>query len=225
VSDKRPSGGLAAVRNCHFGCGNYLADHYINIDVSDTMFDAFLETNKVYLVPNRSLDCYFLRCDITLGVPLPSDYYQTVYHCHFLEHLDNQQGWEFLKECWRILAPGGTMRVVVPDLELWCKSYVEKRMEFLTWYQTQLDSNPTLYSTPGQILMGHLQGWQHKMAYDFDTLEHLLTTLGFTNIVQGMYGVSNVPEIEFLEKDPVRERESVCVECVKPLTLENKSIS
>ena len=189
------------------------------------MFDAFLETNKVYLVPNRSLDCYFLRCDITLGVPLPSDYYQTVYHCHFLEHLDNQQGWEFLKECWRILVPGGTMRVVVPDLELWCKSYVEKRMEFLTWYQTQLDSNPTLYSTPGQILMGHLQGWQHKMAYDFDTLEHLLTTLGFTNIVQGMYGVSNVPEIEFLEKDPVRERESVCVECVKPLTLENKSIS
>jgi len=36
---------------------------------------------------------------------------------HFLEHLEYSDGQNFLRECYRVLEIGGTMRVVVPDSE------------------------------------------------------------------------------------------------------------
>lgn len=47
-----------------------------------------------------------------------------VYHSHLLEHLSKEDALRFLSECRRILKPGGTIRVVVPDLEGICRQYL-----------------------------------------------------------------------------------------------------
>jgi predicted SAM-dependent methyltransferase len=39
-----------------------------------------------------------------------------VYHSHVLEHFDREDALGLLAECHRVLTPGGTLRVVVPDL-------------------------------------------------------------------------------------------------------------
>lgn len=46
-------------------------------------------------------------------------------HCeHFLEHLDFDAALAFLSGCRRVLEPGGTMRLSVPDADKYLAAYV-----------------------------------------------------------------------------------------------------
>lgn len=47
-----------------------------------------------------------------------------VYSFHFLEHISHNQVPAFLADCLRILKPGGVSRLVVPDLENLCRTYL-----------------------------------------------------------------------------------------------------
>lgn len=51
------------------------------------------------------------------GIPFESDRFDLVYHSQVLEHIPKDKAPAFLAECLRVLKPGGTLRVVVPDLE------------------------------------------------------------------------------------------------------------
>jgi len=62
-----------------------------------------------------------------LSQPLPFDdaSFGVVYHSHVLEHFTRAQATAFMRECFRILAPGGVIRVVVPDLEVIARLYLK----------------------------------------------------------------------------------------------------
>jgi SAM-dependent methyltransferase len=62
--------------------------------------------------------------DLRRGIPFPDASFDAVYHSHFLEHLDRPAASRFLRECLRVLRPGGVMRVVVPDLEVRAREYL-----------------------------------------------------------------------------------------------------
>jgi SAM-dependent methyltransferase len=47
-------------------------------------------------------------------IPFPSDSVAGVYAFHFLEHLDGEIVIRVLKECQRVLKPGGSINIVVP---------------------------------------------------------------------------------------------------------------
>lgn len=51
------------------------------------------------------------------GIPFPNDQFEVVYHSQVLEHFPKEKASDFIKECHRVLKPGGVIRVVVPDLE------------------------------------------------------------------------------------------------------------
>lgn len=59
--------------------------------------------------------------------PLPSDSgsVDAIYSSHMIEHLTRDEGERFLRECYRVLRPGGNIRVVVPDLEGVVRKYLE----------------------------------------------------------------------------------------------------
>jgi predicted SAM-dependent methyltransferase len=65
------------------------------------------------------------RANFIEGVPLSDGAASCVYHSHILEHLPPALGRRFLGECFRVLAPGGILRVVVPDLEQSARDYLE----------------------------------------------------------------------------------------------------
>jgi predicted SAM-dependent methyltransferase len=62
--------------------------------------------------------------DLTRGLNFPDACFDVVYHSHVLEHLDLSSGLRFLRECARVLKPGGIIRVVVPDLERLAAEYL-----------------------------------------------------------------------------------------------------
>jgi SAM-dependent methyltransferase len=66
------------------------------------------------------------RHDLRRGIPFPDGHFDVVYHSHFFEHLDQAEGVRLLAECFRVLAPGGVIRVVVPDLRQLATAYVAR---------------------------------------------------------------------------------------------------
>jgi SAM-dependent methyltransferase len=62
--------------------------------------------------------------DLRAPLPFPDGTFDLVYHSHTLEHLDRAEGERLLRECFRVLAPGGVVRIVVPDLEQIARAYL-----------------------------------------------------------------------------------------------------
>ena len=87
------------------GCGRHFHPAWCNLDiVSD--------------------DPAVITHDLQKGLPFADNTFSVVYHSHVLEHLDLACGRQLIQECYRVLQPGGTLRVVVPDLEQIAKLYL-----------------------------------------------------------------------------------------------------
>ena len=119
----------------NLGCGARAASDWNNIDFSwlnrvgrhpwlcrwlhkiGLLSDARLERTK-HLDPNT------LIWNLKYGIPFDDQSADVVFHSHLFEHLDRPTGDAFLKECNRVLAPGGVIRIVVPDLEKLARDYL-----------------------------------------------------------------------------------------------------
>lgn len=62
--------------------------------------------------------------DFLKELPFPAESFDFVYHSHVIEHMPREKGLNFLRQCHRILRSGGTIRVVVPDLEQIVRLYL-----------------------------------------------------------------------------------------------------
>ena len=89
----------------NIGCGHRFHKDWVNIDIDP----ASPEVKKV---------------NILQGLPYPDNSFDVVYHSNVLEHLPKQKGAEMISECFRVLNPGGILRINVPDLEKICREYL-----------------------------------------------------------------------------------------------------
>lgn len=89
----------------NLGCGSRFHPDWVNLDLHPT-------------------SPHVLRADLSRGIPLNDASCQAVYSSHLLEHLRRTDVLPFLAECHRVLTPGGTIRIVVPDLERTCRDYL-----------------------------------------------------------------------------------------------------
>ena len=89
----------------NIGCGHRFHKDWINIDIDP----ASPEVKKV---------------NIMGGLPYPDNSFDVVYHSNVLEHLPRQKGKEMIAECYRVLKPGGILRINIPDLERICREYL-----------------------------------------------------------------------------------------------------
>jgi predicted SAM-dependent methyltransferase len=51
------------------------------------------------------------------GIPFDNESFDLVYHSHVLEHFSKEDGERLVGECFRVLKPGGVIRIAAPDLE------------------------------------------------------------------------------------------------------------
>jgi predicted SAM-dependent methyltransferase len=59
------------------------------------------------------------------GIPFGEAYFDLVYHSHVLEHFSKSDGERLLAECFRVLKPGGVIRIAIPDLEGIVRNYLK----------------------------------------------------------------------------------------------------
>jgi predicted SAM-dependent methyltransferase len=65
------------------------------------------------------------KVNILKGLPFEDSSFEVAYSSHFFEHITSGQAKFVLKEIYRILGPGGIVRIVVPDLENVCREYLQ----------------------------------------------------------------------------------------------------
>lgn len=89
----------------NIGCGAVAHPSWLNLDMA----------------PQHPLA---VVCDLRSGLPLASASSNATYSSHVIEHLSPSESSPFIKEQFRVLKPGGVLRVVVPDLEAICHLYL-----------------------------------------------------------------------------------------------------
>ena len=89
----------------NLGCGSRFNADWTNVD--------FIRTDPAVI-----------GCDLRKGIPFSDGSFDVVYHSHLLEHLPTTVVPIFLSECYRVLRPGGVLRMAIPDLERIARTYL-----------------------------------------------------------------------------------------------------
>lgn len=154
--------------------------------------------------------------DATRGLPLRDSSCEVVYASHVIEHLGCRGVRQFLSEALRILAPGGVLRLAVPDLQLIIDTY--NRDGDADKFVATLNFLP---SCEAGGVRGFLQAFSrrrtlHRWAFNEASLMALLAESGFERAMKlpaGQTTISDCGELNLRE----RAWESLYMEALKPL--------
>ena len=172
------------------GCGPYPEPGFINLDYGwhpqiDICWDI---AGKPYPLKDNSLEGIFTE------------------HC--LEHISFDSCLENLKEFYRLLKPGGTLRIIVPDGEIYCDLYIRRKANAAIVLPYGEKEETGMISI-NRIFRSH----GHLFIYDYETFELLLKKAGFIKIKKAGFGIGN--DNRLLIDREERKVESLYVEAVK----------
>ncbi len=194
----------------NLGCGLAIAPGWINIDGSLNALIANLPGffHKIAYRLSGARQYYsedeycsilqgntFMHHDLAYSIPLHDGSVDFIYSSHFLEHLSRKDAENLLRESYRVLKPGATVRVTVPDLEYAVKLYgMGKKEEMLTQYFFADDDS-------------HYA--RHKYMYDFPLLREVLEKTGFKDVRRCTFQQGTTPNLAVLDN---RVEDSLFVE-------------
>jgi predicted SAM-dependent methyltransferase len=152
-------GALRGKGYLNIGCGPYPAPGFINLDYSWS--------------PGIDI-CW----DITRGLPLDDASLRGVFTEHCVEHIPFEACRLVLRECARVLGPGGTLRIAVPDAELYLDLYQRAKAGEEVSFPYQRAGDVTPLVSVNRVFRDH----GHLFAYDEQTLGALLREVGFVDV-------------------------------------------
>lgn len=145
--------GKASPKKVQIACGPYPVQGYFHIDVDP------INTAQVDLI-----------ADAKNLSSLDQDSVDEVLMAHFLEHLQDWEIYRVLFEAWKVLRPGGTVKVSVPDFDVAVRLFKERK---------RLDS-PTVLTRAIKTMLGSKD--PHVNLFDFERLKDFLESVGFHDV-------------------------------------------
>ena len=103
---QRPDRSTADLMLLNLGCGMHYHPAWVNLDIQPA--------EKAVIQHNLAEE----------PLPFEDKSCAAVYHSHVLEHIPPASVPAFIAECFRVLAPGGVLRIAVPDLEQIARLYL-----------------------------------------------------------------------------------------------------
>jgi len=194
------------IRKLQIGAGRLDYPGWLNTDIDPGPGEAYL--------------------DLTKRFPLPDQSVQYIFGEHVIEHLNYDDGLVMLRECYRVLAPGGKIRFATPNLLKYLQlfrdpktpeidNYLDAKIHWHGWPQT---------SDRGTMILNmEMRSFGHEFLYDPRTLSNRLMEAGFRMIMQFPPGESDDPQLRGVEtrhKDarlrPMNDYESMVIQAVRP---------
>ena len=193
------------VKKLHLGCGNCILESWLNTD-KDPIRNAF------YL-------------DVTKRFPFKDNTFDYVFSEHLIEHITYEKGLHFLEECFRILKPGGRIRISTPDLKFVIELYNDKKTklqkDYIAWtkkrFLKEIEDGSDVF-----VINNFFKCWNHEFIYDVRSLMASMKKAGFTGLARFEVGISKDPNLAGLETHDIEigkrfnELESIVFEGVKP---------
>jgi predicted SAM-dependent methyltransferase len=187
LSRRRIASRAARPLRLHLGsAGNYLAG-WVNVDLLGMESD--------------------LSWDLRSGIPFPDGSAEAVVLEHVIEHFTLADDLDLLAECLRVLAPGGLVRLGVPDFGRYLESYAGDG----SFIDEVRPGRPTRLLALAEVALGH----GHRSVWDGETLVRVLDDVGFVDARVCAWRESALDPAPDSER---RKPESVYAEARKPGT-------
>lgn len=199
----------------HLGAGNHEIEGWLNSD----------------LYPRSQTS---IHLDATRPFPFEEDTFRYVFSNHMIEHVTYADGRRMLQECFRVLEPGGTLRVSTPDFAFLLRIYADPHetltRRYMDWQLEWINrDDPSAAPTKDAIFVvnNFVRDWGHLFIYDRTVLRNAMDGVGFENIVDCELNESvheKLRAIEHAERAPdgfVR-LETMTLEGRKPLLVDKQ---
>jgi SAM-dependent methyltransferase len=181
-----------------YGCGLCAPDGWLNFDASPRL--KLERVPGVRAAVRRTVGLLFPPSvrfgDIVRGLPVADGTARGIYCSHVLEHLPRGDLPAALRNTFRLLAPGGLFRLVVPDLRWRATRYAraaerddpaaaDALMECCSLGTRATARGPTA------LLRHHFGKGAHLWMYDLAALTALLEQAGFAGVRRCEFGDAN----------------------------------
>lgn len=189
----------------NFGCGQKPTPGWINYDNSPSVL---LSRSGVLVSVSRALGFIdrhnadfiaFCRANrigyanASTRLPHETGSVDVVYSAHMLEHLFREDAEAFLRECHRVLRPGGVLRLAVPDLARDVEEYLAHgdANKFLSGLEFDL-AKPQGWRD--RLRRAFLGSRGHRWYYDRRSLSAVAAKCGFVDIGTVEPGVTRIED-------------------------------
>lgn len=188
----------------HLGCGRDIKPGWVNIDLRPR---ALLQNEL-----NDYGNTVFVQHDLRVGLPLEENSCDFIYSSHHFEHMSYQDGLKLMYDCYRILRPSGTFRVVLPNMREVFSRYLEGDtgyFELVDIYRYYPEMEPETRTLIDYVNHAAYQLGQHKFMYDEEKVTQVLHSIGFKSVAVTAF-------MDGVDSDrPLRRQYSFYVEAVK----------
>ena len=169
----------------HIGCGENILDNWYNTDIFPT-------DNRVRFQ------------DATQPFSFEDESFGFIFCEHLFEHIPYFYGVGMLKECCRVLKPGGVFRISLPTLNflsrLWTAQDDEDIRDYIDWSLKRHDKSGCAETIKGSkvcfVINNFYRMWGHEMIYDEETIIEMLKNAGFSEVKKVPNNDSEYPELK-----------------------------
>jgi predicted SAM-dependent methyltransferase len=201
----------------------YLQTHAVrglNVGAGFNELDGWLCTD---LQPRNDSTVFM---DATRPFPFDDATFDYVYSEHMIEHIPWNDGLFMLRECHRVLKPGGSIRIATPDMKVLLALYEGAEQpvaqQYMHWITDRFLEGVRVYK-PQFVINNAFTNWGHRFLYDVETLQMALEDCGFRDVRQAASGQSADPHLRGLEShgkhiqdDAMADFETMVLEATRP---------
>lgn len=173
----------------HWGCGPKKLPNWVNIDGWKT--DA---TDYVH--------------DLRAKLPFHDETVELIFTEHVLEHVEFDIARQVLADFYRIMKPGGRIRIVVPGLEECIRAFSQGETG---WFAKVDEPCVTVGVGFNRIFYSHF----HRFIYDYSTLATVLKEAGFSAVEQSSHLACSDERLNLDGNSESRRLVSLYVDAVK----------
>jgi len=147
------------------------------------------------------------------ALPFANDVARLMHTEDFIDQLELDQAAGFLRECHRILSPGGVLRVLTPDMRKLADLYLNDPAQLKTLWNSFVGV-PLSLETPGEIFNIGMRFAGHTFLYDEETFKALASRCGF-DARRVEYQQSEEPELRGLDLRSPENAISMYFDCYR----------
>ena len=188
-----------------YGCGHHAPDGWLNFDSSPSLrFERLPVIGSLYTKNAARFPANVLYGDIVRGLPITPGTVDRLYASHILEHLAYEDAIRALRNSFCILKIGGVFRLIVPDLAVRARRYIQRQdtadpraaEDFMNSTLLGERTRPAGLMRRVSVLFG---GSQHRWMWDEAAMTNALTQAGFRAIRRCHFGDSSDPKFDLVE--------------------------
>ncbi|WP_041641695.1 class I SAM-dependent methyltransferase [Magnetococcus marinus] len=200
-----------------YGCGLDAPAGWLNFDASPTLRLQRLALIGALFQYRTPFPPTVRYGDIVRGLPVADACAEGLYCSHVLEHLSADDVATALRHSYQILRPGGTFRLVLPDLAHMVRGYLQAT-DAMACQQFMRDSG-VLINKRSHGLKSFLITWfgnsTHLSLWDYAGMAHMLEQAGFMEIRPARCGDSGLTQFNQVE-NPNRWENALGIACRRP---------